>query len=132
MNFNGDTNPFQIRITKREEHNITNSLKQNIDPQIVKHVEKEDISFDDIKKTEKKEKKIREKKIKGEGNKKIVMPGERLLKTIKESRKELIVHDKEKADKKDEKEKSGSKSKINERSDKLQKLKDLLKELKEK
>ena len=131
MNFNGDSNPFQIRITKREEHNITNSLKQNIDPQIVKHVEKEDISFDDIKKTEKREKKIREKKLKGEGNKKIVIPGERLLKTLKESRKELIVHDKQ-SDKKDEKEKSGSRSKINERSDKLQKLKDLLKELKEK
>ena len=131
MNSNGDSNPFQIRITRREEHNITNSLKQNIDPQIVKHVEKEDISFDDIKKTEKKEKKIREKKLKGEGNKKVIVPGERLLKTIKESRKELIVHDKQ-ADKKDEKEKSGSRSKINERSDKLQKLKDLLKELKEK
>ena len=131
MNSNGDSNPFQIRITRREEHNITNSLKQNIDPQIVKHVEKEDISFDDIKKTEKKEKKIREKKLKGEGNKKVIVPGERLLKTIKESRKELIINDKQ-ADKKDEKEKSGSRSKINERSDKLQKLKDLLKELKEK
>ena len=85
MNFNGDNNPFQIRITKREEHNITHALKQNIDPQIVKPIEKEDISFDDIKKTEKKEKKIREKKLKGEGNKKVIIPGERLLKTIKES-----------------------------------------------
>ena len=126
MNFNGDSNPFQIRITKREEHNVINSLKQNIDPQIVKHVEKEDISFDDIKKTEKKEKKIREKKIKGEGNKKVIVPGERLLKTIKESRKELIINDKDKVVKKTENNKSSS-----DRVDKLQKLKDLLRELKQ-
>jgi hypothetical protein len=125
MNFtNGNYSPFKLIITRREEHNITNSLKQNIDPQIVKHVEKEDISFDDIKKTEKKEKKIEEKKIKGEGNKKVIIPGERLLKTIKESRKELIINDKDKVVKKTENNKSSS-----DRVDKLQKLKDLLREL---
>ena len=83
MNSNGDSNPFLIRITKREENNVFNSLKQHIDPQIVKLIETEDINFEEIKKSEKKEKKIREKKLKGEGNKKVIVPGERLLKTIK-------------------------------------------------
>ena len=42
----------------------------------------------------------------------------------------MIINDKEKVEKKTEKENVSSKTKMNERSDKLQKLKDLLKELK--
>ena len=58
MYSNGDSNPFKINITKREEHNHLNSLKQNIDPQIVKPIEIEDIDFDDIKKQKRKKRKF--------------------------------------------------------------------------
>ncbi len=96
---------------------ITN-VKQNIDPRIIKpDVQKEKIVFSNTKKED----------IKKENNKKekdeATIPGGRLLATLKKERKDLIIKTKDNKNDKD--------TKIKDRADKLLKLKELLRELKE-
>jgi hypothetical protein len=125
MNNNGDSNPFKIQITKRELRNDI-KLKMNIDPSIIIPLEKTEISFKDIKKNEKESKK----KISG-GKKepKKVNPGERLIKALQKDRKETFVNINESAKKTEVPKVKESKETI--RLDKLKRLKDLLKDLKE-
>ena len=83
------------------------------------------ISFTDIKKEEKKKKKEIDKK-ENDKKKEIKIPGTRLIESIKQNRKDLIVKpDKIKIDG------MGKSDKLKEKNEKLQKLKNLLKELKE-
>ena len=92
------------------------NVKQNIDPQIIKpDVQKEKITFSNIKKED----------IKKENDKKeeTMIPGGRLLATLKKGRKDLIVKTKDNKNDKD--------NKIKNRADKLLQLKELLHELKE-
>ena len=91
------------------------NVKQNIDPQIIKpDVQKEKITFSHIKKEDKKE------IVK---NEETLIPGGRLLETLKKERKNLIIKTKDNKNDKD--------TKIKDRADKLLKLKELLRELKE-
>ena len=87
-------------------------VKQNIDPRIIKpDVQKEKITFKNIKKEDKKE------IIKSEET---LIPGGRLLASLKKERKDLIIKTKDTKDNKNK-----------DRADKLLKLKELLRELKE-
>ena len=87
-------------------------VKQNIDPQIIKpDVQKEKITFNNIKKEDKKE------IVK---NEETLIPGGRLLASLKKERKDLIIKTKDTKDNKNK-----------DRADKLLKLKELLRELKE-
>ena len=126
MNNGGDSNPFKIQITKRELRNDI-KLKTNIDPSIILPLEKTEISFKDIKKNEKESKK----KISGSGKKepKKVNPGERLIKALQKDRKENFVNINESAKKTEVPKVKENKETI--RLDKLKRLKDLLKDLKE-
>ena len=127
MNNNGDSNPFKIQITKRELRNDI-KLKTNIDPSIILPNEKTDISFKDIKKNEKESKK----KISGgkkEKKEKKENPGTRLIKALQKDRKDTFV-----SVGGSEKKTEVSKVKENKeqaRTNKLQRLKDLLRDLKE-
>ena len=90
------------------------NVKQNIDPQIIKpDVQKEKIVFSNTKTEDKKE------IVK---NEEMLLPGSRLLETLKKERKNLIIKTKDTKDKD---------NKIKDRADKLLKLKELLRELKE-
>ena len=87
-------------------------VKQNIDPRIIKpDVQKEKITFNNIKKEDKKE------IVK---NEETLIPGGRLLASLKKERKDLIIKTKDTKDNKNK-----------DRADKLLKLKELLRELKE-
>ena len=88
------------------------NVKQNIDPQIIKpDVQKEKITFNNLKKEDKKE------IVK---NEETLIPGGRLLASLKKERKDLIIKTKDTKDNKNK-----------DREDKLLKLKELLRELKE-
>ena len=88
------------------------NVKQNIDPQIIKpDVQKEKITFNNLKKEDKKE------IVK---NEETLIPGGRLLASLKKERKDLIIKTKDTKDNKNK-----------DRADKLLKLKELLRELKE-
>ena len=125
-NNNGDSNPFKMQITKRELRNDI-KLKTNIDPSIIIPVEKTEISFKEIKKNEKESKK----KISGSGKKetKKVNPGERLIKALKKDRKDSFTNVNESAKKTEVPKVKENKEQT--RIDKLQRLKDLLRDLKE-
>ena len=87
-------------------------VKQNIDPHIIKpDVQKEKITFNNLKKEDKKE------IVK---NEETLIPGGRLLESLKKERKDLIIKTKDIKDNKNK-----------DRADKLLKLKELLRELKE-
>ena len=91
-------------------------VKQNIDPQIIKpDVQKEKITFSNIKKEDAKKEIVK--------NEETLIPGGRLLATLKKERKDLIIKTKDNKNDKD--------IKIKDRADKLLKLKELLRELKE-
>jgi len=128
MNCN-DNNRFECKVRRITPGQKINQIKNKIDPNIIKPTEQEKdkakITFTDIKKEEKKkenDKKENDKK------KDVKIPGMRLIETIKKERKDLIV----KPDKiKIEIDGTGRSDKLKEKSEKLQKLKDLLKELKE-
>ena len=126
MNNGGDSNPFKIQITKRELRNDI-KLKTNIDPSIILPLEKTEISFKDIKKNEKES----NKKISGSGKKepKKVNPGERLIKALQKDRKENFVNINESAKKTEVPKVKENKEQA--RTNKLQRLKDLLRDLKE-
>jgi hypothetical protein len=126
MNHN---NRFESKIKTVTQSQKINQIKNNIDPSIIKPNEpdkdKVKISFTDIKKEEKKKKKEIDKK-ENDKKKEIKIPGTRLIESIKQNRKDLIVKpDKIKIDG------LGNSDKLKEKNEKLQKLKDLLKELKE-
>jgi len=126
MNHN---NRFECKIKTVTQSQKINQIKNNIDPSIIKPNEpdkdKVKISFTDIKKEEKKKKKEIDKK-ENDKKKEIKIPGTRLIESIKQNRKDLIVKpDKIKIDG------MGNSDKLKEKNEKLQKLKDLLKELKE-
>ena len=126
MNHN---NRFESKIKTVTQSQKINQIKNNIDPSIIKPNEpdkdKVKISFNDIKKEEKKKKKEIDKK-ENDKKKEIKIPGTRLIESIKQNRKDLIVKpDKIKIDG------MGKSDKLKEKNEKLQKLKDLLKELKE-
>ena len=126
MNHN---NRFECKIKTVTQSQKINQIKNNIDPSIIKPNEpdkdKVKISFTDIKKEEKKKKKEIDKK-ENDKKKEIKIPGTRLIESIKQNRKDLIVKpDKIKIDG------LGKSDKLKEKNEKLQKLKDLLKELKE-
>ena len=124
---NGD-NRFACKIKIVTPGNKINQIKNKIDPSIIKPSEpdkdKVKITFNDIKKEEKKKKEIDKKE--NNTKEKVKIPGMRLIETIKKERKDLIVKpDKIKIDG------MGKSEKLKEKQEKLQKLKDLLKELKE-
>ena len=124
---NGD-NRFACKIKIVTPGNKINQIKNKIDPSIIKPSEsdkdKVKITFNDIKKEEKKKKEIDKKE--NDKKEKVKIPGMRLIETIKKERKDLIVKpDKIKIDG------MGKSEKLKEKQEKLQKLKDLLKELKE-
>ena len=126
MNHN---NRFESKIKTVTQSQKINQIKNNIDPSIIKPNEpdkdKVKISFTDIKKEEKKKKKEIDKK-ENDKKKEIKILGTRLIESIKQNRKDLIVKpDKIKIDG------MGKSDKLKEKNEKLQKLKDLLKELKE-
>ena len=88
------------------------NVKQNIDPNIIKpDVQKENNTFNNLKKEDKKE------IVK---NEETLIPGGRLLASLKKERKDLIIKTKDTKDNKNK-----------DRADKLLKLKELLRELKE-
>jgi hypothetical protein len=92
------------------------NVKQNIDPQIIKpDVQKEKIVFCNTKKEEHQKENVK--------NEDTLIPGGRLLATLKKERKDLIIKTKDNKNDKD--------TKIKDRADKLLKLKELLRELKE-
>ena len=122
-------NRFECKIKTVTQSQNINQIKNNIDPSIIKPNEQDKdkvkISFTDIKKEEKKKKKEIDKK-ENDKKKEIKIPGTRLIESIKQNRKDLIVKpDKIKIDG------MGKSDKLKEKNEKLQKLKDLLKELKE-
>ena len=89
------------------------NVKQNIDPQIIKpDVQKEKITFSNIKKEDAKKEIVK--------NEETLIPGGRLLASLKKERKDLIIKTKDTKDNKNK-----------DRADKLLKLKELLRELKE-
>ena len=119
---------FACKVKTVTPGNKINKIKNNIDPSIIKPSEpdknKAKITFSDIKKEEKKKKEIDKKE--NNTKEKVKIPGMRLIETIKKERKDLIVKpDKIKIDG------MGKSEKLKEKQEKLQKLKDLLKELKE-
>ena len=121
-------NRFACKIKIVTPGNKINQIKNKIDPSIIKPSEPEKnkakITFNDIKKEEKKKKEID--KQENDKKEKVKIPGMRLIETIKKERKDLIVKpDKIKIDG------MGKSEKLKEKQEKLQKLKDLLKELKE-
>ena len=124
MNNNGDSNPFKIQITKRELRNDI-KLKTNIDPAIIIPVEKTEISFKEIKKNEKESKK----KVSGGKKEKKENPGTRLIKALQKDRKETFVSVGGSEKKTTLPKVKESKEQV--RIDKLKRLKDLLKDLKE-
>ena len=94
------------------------NVKQNIDPhtRIIKpDVQKEKITFNNIKKEVTKKEIVK--------NEDTLIPGGRLLASLKKERKDLIIKTKDNKNDKD--------TKIKDRADKLLKLKELLRELKE-
>ena len=89
------------------------NVKQNIDPQIIKpDVQKEKITFSNIKKEDDKKEIVK--------NEETLIPGGRLLASLKKERKDLIIKTKDTKDNKNK-----------DRAEKLLKLKELLRELKE-
>ena len=129
MNCN-DNNRFACKVRIVTPGQKINQIKNKIDPNIIKPNEsdkdKAKITFTDIKKEEKKKKEIDKKE--NDKKKDVKIPGMRLIETIKKDRKDLIV----KPNKiKIEIDGMGRSDKLKEKSEKLQKLKDLLKELKE-
>ena len=128
MNCN-DNNRFACKVRIVTPGQKINQIKNKIDPNIIKPNEsdKEEITFKEIIKEDKKKAKKQELD-KKENDKKVKIPGMRLIETIKKDRKDLIV----KPNKiKIEIDGTGRSDKLKEKSEKLQKLKDLLKELKE-
>ena len=118
---------FSCKINEITPQNKINNIKNSIDPNIVKPDEKqEEITFKDIKKEDKKKAKKQELD-KKEKDKNVKIPGLRLIESIKRDRKDLIIKPST-----INIEGNGSRSEqIKEKREKLQKLKDLLKELKE-
>ena len=116
---------FSCKINEITPQNKINNIKNSIDPNIVKpEEEQQEITFKDIKKEDKK--KAKKQELENKENKKVKIPGTRLIESIKKDRKDLIVKpDKIKIDG------MGKSEKLKEKQEKLQKLKDLLKELKE-
>ena len=127
MNCN-DNNRFACKVRIVTPGQKINQIKNKIDPNIIKPNEsdkdKAKITFTDIKKEEKKKKEIDKKE--HDKKKDVKIPGMRLIETIKKDRKDLIVKPS-----KIEIDGTGRSDKLKEKSEKLQKLKDLLKELKE-
>ena len=119
---------FSCKINELTPQNKINNIKNSIDPNIVKPDEKQkEITFKDIKKEDKKKAKKQELD-KKEKDKNVKIPGLRLIESIKRDRSDLIV--KPSTIKIDGTGK-GRSEQLTEKREKLQKLKDLLKELKE-
>ena len=118
---------FSCKINEITPQHKINNIKKSIDPNIVKPDEdKEEITFKEIMKEDKKKVKKQELE-KKEHDKNLKIPGLRLIESIKRDRKDLIVKPST-----INIEGNGSKSdQLKEKREKLQKLKDLLKELKE-
>jgi len=116
---------FSCKIREITPQHKINNLKNSIDPNIIKQEEKkEKISFKEIKKEEKH--KAKKQELEKKENKKVKIPGQRLIETIKKDRKDLILKPEQiKIDG------TGRNEKLIEKREKLQKLKDMLKELKE-
>jgi hypothetical protein len=116
---------FSCKIREITPQHKINNLKNSIDPNIIKpEEEKEKISFKEIKKEEKH--KAKKQELEKKENKKVKIPGQRLIETIKKDRKDLILKPEQiKIDG------TGRNEKLIEKREKLQKLKDMLKELKE-
>ena len=119
---------FSCKINEMTPQNKINNIKNSIDPNIVKPDEKqEEITFKEIIKEDKK--KVKKQELdKKENDKKVKIPGTRLIESIKRDRSDLIVKpNKIKIDF----DGKGRSEQLTEKREKLQKLKDLLKELKE-
>ena len=116
---------FSCQIREITPQHKINNLKNSIDPNIIKpEEEKEKISFKEIKKEE--NHKAKKQELEKKENKKVKIPGQRLIETIKKDRKDLILKQEQiKIDG------TGRNEKLIEKREKLQKLKDMLKELKE-
>jgi len=116
---------FSCKIREITPQHKINNLKNSIDPNIIKpEEEKEKISFKEIKKEEKH--KAKKQELEKKENKKVKIPGQRLIESIKKDRKDLILKPEQiKIDG------TGRNQKLIEKRTKLQKLKDMLKELKE-
>ena len=117
---------FSCKIREITPQHKINNLKNSIDPNIIKpeEEEKEKISFKEIKKEEKH--KAKKQELEKKENKKVKIPGHRLIETIKKDRKDLILKPEQiKIDG------TGRNEKLIEKREKLQKLKDMLKELKQ-
>ena len=119
---------FSCKINEIIPQHKINNIKKSIDPNIVKPDEdKEEITFKEIIKEDKKKVKKQELE-KKEHDKKVKIPGLRLIESIKRDRSDLIVKpNKIKIDF----DGKGRSDQLKEKREKLQKLKDLLKELKE-
>ena len=116
---------FSCKINELTPQNKINNIKNSIDPNIIRPDEKqEEITFKDIKKEDKK--KAKKQELENKENKKVKIPGTRLIESIKRDRKDLIV--KPSTIKIDG---MGKSDQLKEKREKLQKLKDLLRELKE-
>ena len=117
---------FSCKIREITPQHKINNLKNSIDPNIIKpeEEEKEKISFKEIKKEEKH--KAKKQELEKKENKKVKIPGQRLIESIKKDRKDLILKPEQiKIDG------TGRNEKLIEKREKLQKLKDMLKELKQ-
>ena len=116
---------FSCQIREITPQHKINNLKNSIDPNIIKpEEEKEEISFKEIKKEEKH--KAKKQELEKKENKNVKIPGQRLIESIKKDRKDLILKPEQiKIDR------TGRNEKLIEKREKLQKLKDMLKELKE-
>ena len=119
---------FSCKINEITPQQKINNIKNSIDPNIIRpdDEDKEEITFKEIIKEDKKKVKKQESE-KKEHDKKVKIPGTRLIESIKMNRKDLIVKPST-----INIEGNGSKSdQLKEKREKLQKLKDLLRELKE-
>ena len=118
---------FSCKINEMTPQQKINNIKKCIDPSIIKpNEDKEDITFKEIVKEDKKKAKKQELE-KKENDKKVKIPGTRFIESIKRDRKDLIVKPST-----INIEGNGSKSEqLKEKREKLQKLKDVLRELKE-
>ena len=116
---------FSCKIREITPQHKINNIKNSIDPNIIKpEEEKEEISFKEIKKEEKH--KAKKQELEKKENKNVKIPGQRLIESIKKDRKDLILKPEQiKIDG------TGRNEKLIEKREKLQKLKDMLKELKE-
>ena len=118
---------FSCKINEITSQQKINNIKKCIDPNIIRPDEgdKEEITFKEIIKEGKKKVKKQELE-KKEHDKKVKIPGTRLIESIKRDRSDLIV--KPSTIKIDG---MGKSDQLKEKREKLQKLKDLLRELKE-